>query len=143
MVCCARTGRVMRKTPNTLLSRLLAVCAMLCMAATLNAGHVAAQNGLFNLQHQISGDLKAADGGWAACADADHGCDGHLSSADAHGDGVGLHHHHHVTELPSGPLPSVSRVPAASLASIMTLRPGVAHSLAGRSPATLDQPPRV
>ena len=133
----------MRQTPNTLLSRLLAFCTMLCMAATLNAGYAAAQNGLLNLQHQISGDAKSADGGWTACADDAHDCDGHLLPVDAHDDGVGLHHHHHSSETPSGPLPSSSKVTGTSLASIMTLRPGDAHFLAGRSPATPDQPPRV
>lgn len=133
----------MRKTPNTLLSRLLAFCTMLCMAATLNAGQAATQNSLLNLQHQMSGDVKSADGGWTACADEAHDCDGHLLPVGAHEDGLGLHHHHHSSELPSGPLPSSSRVPAASLASTMTLRPGTAHFLAGRSPNTLDQPPRV
>jgi hypothetical protein len=116
---------------------------MLCMAATLHAGFSAAQNDIMNLQHQVSGDAKLADGGWAPCAADDHDCDGHVELAGTDDDGVGLNHHHHPSEGPSAAIVASGTLLPAALAEALILRPSAVSPLAGRSPGTLDQPPRV
>lgn len=134
----------MTPIPGTVLSRLMALCAMLCMAATLCAGFSSVRNSVLNLQHQASGDIKLADGGWVkACTGALDDCDGHIEAVPVHDDGMGPHHHHHGNEAPSALPAQGSRFSAAVLTLREDLKPGRAAALDGRSPGTLDQPPRV
>jgi len=145
MVCCGSVPwKTMTPAPGTVLSRLITLCAMLCMAATLCAGFASVQNSILNLQHQASGDIKLADGGWVkACIGALDDCDGHIEAIEIHDDGMGPHHHHHGQEAPSALPAQGSRFPPAILAACDNLKPGRAAALNGRSPGTLDQPPRV
>lgn len=129
---------------NLTVSRLWAFCAVLCMAAMLNAGFASVRVTALNIQHQASGDIELADGGWvSACAGGSDDCAGHLDDGPAHSDTIPLHHHHHSAETDSGPLPPVSRIPVATARAGLALRPGAATALSGRSLTTPDQPPRV
>jgi hypothetical protein len=128
----------MIKTASTFLSRLMAICSMLCVVAVLNAGFIAVQNDVKELQHQASGDVRLTDGGWQACED----CDGHLT-ADPHSKGIDLRHHHNAGETPSALLPMAGNLPLAYYATVQVMRPGRVQALASLTPATPDHPPRV
>jgi hypothetical protein len=131
---------------NRLLSRLWALTSLLCMVAILNATFASAQSSLFIMEHQAKGDVKLADGGWlSACDGSQDGCAGHIDAPafpdDA--DAMGLNHHHHFKESPSGTLPDTDVAVSSPAVILAVLRPDAAQRLAGKFPASIDQPPRV
>lgn len=133
----------MRPEPGTLLSRLLAICAMLCMAVTLHAGFAAIQSKILNAQHLASGDLHLADGGWATGCDGAHDdCDDHLVAPHAH-DGGPIHHHHSAGETQFAVVITATESLSTSYSTPLDVRPGEAAPLNGQSTATPDQPPRA
>ncbi|MBP2159354.1 MULTISPECIES: hypothetical protein [Asticcacaulis] len=132
----------MKSLTATYLSRLMTVCAMLCMAAMLHAGFAAVQSNVLNIQHMVSGDMQLADGGWAkACDGQVDDCDGHLVP-ESH-DGGPVHHHHAGGETQFGTPAGGFPIEAIAYAVALDLRPGNNARLAGRYVGIPDQPPRA
>jgi hypothetical protein len=131
---------------KSLLSRLWALSAILCMVATLNAAFISAQSGLLVLEHQTRGDIMLADGGWlSACDGTLDACAGHIESPtfEDGAETMGLNHHHHYGESNSGMLADVDVAVPSPVIALISLRPKAAQRLTGRSTASIDQPPRV
>ena len=131
---------------NRLLSRLWALTSLLCMVAILNASFASAQSSLFIMEHQAKGDIKLADGGWlSACDGSQESCVGHTDAPDVHdaADMMGLNHHHHFNESPLGTIPDTDVAVSSPVVILAVLRPDAAQRLAGKFPASIDQPPRV
>jgi hypothetical protein len=136
----------MKPVGQNLLSRLWGITAILCMVVMLNASFAATQSSLLILEHQTSGDMKLADGGWlSACDGSQDGCAGHIDAPafPDDTDAMGLNHHHHFNESPSGTLPDMDVAISSPAVMSAVLRPNPAQRLAGKFPASIDQPPRV
>lgn len=136
----------MQSVPRTLISRLVAFSAMLCMVAVVMAGFESGHSALQILEHQVAGDQQLADGGWAAtCSDKDGQCVGHLGTGETStNDLVTIHHHHHnSSEVPQG-LAVRSQNDSISLAlTQVKFVPAQASPLADLWADLPFQPPRV